>query len=150
MDIDTDQIYSKYAHRYLEIGNMKQAAADVGVPIDSINEFLRISKDHEDVLAIIAEDELALPDFANPDSVRTFILKKLWREANYKGVGAQQAARISALKTIGEIVGIEAAKNINVNGGTEGGIMLVPMLDAALWEESSERMQRELKEKARE
>ena len=148
--MDVDEIYTKYAHRYLEIGNMQQAAVDVGVPVDSVGEFLRNTKDHPDVIHILAEDELKVPDFSDPDSVKHFILKKLWREANYKGQGAQQAARISALKTIGEIVGIEAAKKIDMTSGSQGGIMMIPMMDAALWEESSEKMQRELKEKARE
>lgn len=148
--MDVDEIYAKYAYRYLEIGNMQQAALDVGVPHDSVNEFLRNTKDHPDVIGILAEDELALPDFTNPDSVRAFILKRLWREANFKGAGSQQAARISALKTIGEIVGIEAAKKLNINAGSQGGVMMIPMMDAALWEESAEKMQRDLKDKARE
>lgn len=148
--MDVEEIYSKYAYRFLEIGNMQQAALDVGVPKDSVNEFLRNTKDHPDVIQILMEDELATPDFQDAESVKAFILKKLWREANYRGAGAQQAARISALKTIGEIVGIEAAKKLDINAGAEGGIMMIPMMDAALWEESSEKMQRELKEKARE
>lgn len=148
--MNVDEIYAKYAYRYLEIGNMQQAALDVGVPHDSVSEFLRNTKDHPDVIGILAEDELALPDFTKSDSVRAFILKRLWREANFKGAGSQQAARISALKTIGEIVGIEAAKKLNINAGAQGGVMMIPMLDAALWEESAEKMQRDLKDKARE
>lgn len=147
--MDVDEIYEKYAHRYLEIGNMKQAAADVGVPTDSINEFLRITKDHPDVIQILAEDELALPDFTDPVSVKHFILKKLWREANFRGAGSQQAARISALKTIGEIVGIESAKKLSPNDGAAGGVMMIPVIDPALWEETAITMQRELKEHAR-
>lgn len=148
--MDTDTIYSNYAYRFLEIGNMKQAARDVGVPEDSVNEFLKVTKTHPDVLAILAEDELAVPDFTDPESVKGFILKRLWREANFKGAGAQQAARISALKTIGEIVGIEAAKKLDINSGLQGGMMMIPVMDATMWEESAEKMQRELKEKARE
>lgn len=148
--MDVDQIYSKYAHRFLEIGNPKQAALDVGVPADSVNEFLTNCQQHPDVQQIITEDELSMPDFSDPDSVKKHILKKLWREANYRGTGAQQAARISALKTIGEITGIEAAKKIDLNDGSQGGMMLMPVMDAAMWEESAEKMQRELKEKARE
>ena len=148
--MNVDEIYSKYAHRYLEIGNPQQAATDVGVPLDSVNEFLRNCKEHPDVVRILTDDELQLPDFTDPESVRAHILKKLWREANYKGTGAQQAARIAALKNIGEIVGIEAAKKVDVNTNGQGGVMMIPQMDAALWEESSEKMQRELKEKARE
>lgn len=148
--MNVDQVYSKFAHRFLEIGNHQQAARDVGVPEDTLNEFLRIAKDHPDVQRIVAEDEMAVPDFTDPESVRAHILKKLWREANYTGHGAQQAARISALKTIGEITGIESAKKVEINGGAQGGIMMIPTMDAALWEASSEKMQRELKEKARE
>lgn len=147
--MDVNQIYSKYAHRFLEIGNPQQAALDVGVPKDTINEFLRNCKDHPDVQQIISEDELSMPDFTDPESVRAHILKRLWREANFKGTGAQQAARIAALKTVGEIVGIEAAKKIDVNQTGMGGVMMIPVMDAALWEESSEKMQRDLKENAR-
>jgi hypothetical protein len=150
MDIDTDAVYTKYAYRYLEIGNPQQAALDAGVPKDSLNEFLSVARTHEAVLEIFAEDELAIPDFTDAEAVRKAIIKKLWREANFKGTGAQQTARIAALKTIGEIVGIEAAKEINLNNGGEGGVMMIPVVDAALWEESAEKMQRELKEKARE
>lgn len=148
--MDVDQIYAKYAHRYLEIGNPQQAAVDVGVPMDSVNEFLRNCKEHPDVVQILTDDELKMPDFTDPESVRAHILKKLWREANYRGTGAQQAARIAALKNIGEIVGIEAAKKVDINQTGQGGVMMVPMIDGALWEESAEKMQRELKEKARE
>lgn len=148
--MDVDQIYSNYAHRFLETGNPQQSAVDVGVPMDSVNEFLRNCKDHPEVQTILMEDELSMPDFTDPESVRAHILKKLWREANYKGTGAQQAARISALKTIGEITGIEAAKKIDVNQSGQGGLMMVPVMDADMWEQSSAKMQRELKEKARE
>lgn len=148
--MDVDGIYSKYANRFLEIGNPQQAAQDVGVPQDSISEFLRVCKDHPDVQNILMEDELSMPDFNDPDSVRKHILKKLWREANFRGTGAQQAARISALKTIGEITGIEAAKKVDVNSNSEGGMMMIPVMDASMWEESAEKMQEDLKKRARE
>lgn len=150
MTIDTNLIYEKYAKRYLEIGNPDKAAAEVGVPKDSISEFLRNCKEHPDVQRILQEDAMSMPDFNNPDDVRRHILKMLWREANYKGAGAQQAARIAALKNIGEITGIEAAKKVDLGGANQAGLMMIPVMDAAMWEESSAKMQKELKEKARE
>jgi len=148
--IDTDEIYSNYANRFLTIGNATQAALDVGVPKDTVNEFLRIAKDHPDVMDIIAADEQDMPDFNNPESVKRFILKQLLRESQFKGQGAQQAARIAALKAIGELTGIEPPKKIDINQAAQGGMMVIPVMDATMWEQSAELMQSELKKNARE
>lgn len=152
MSTDTDQIYVKYARRLLDIGNPTQAALEVGVPKDTVNEFLMIAKQHPKVQEILSADDDDETDFAELDQtqVRKKILKQLWREAQYRGQGAQQAARISALKAIGEITGIEAPKKIDVNTAAQGGIMMIPMMDADMWAESAEKMQKELKDKARE
>ena len=77
-------------------------------------------------------------------------LKQLLKEANFKGPGAQAAARIAALKAIAELTGIEPPKKIDVNSTGQGGMMMVPLMDAAMWEASAEKMQDELKKAARE
>lgn len=148
--LDLDDIYLKYAQRYLLIGNTRQAALDVGVPADSVNEFIQNTTKHPEVLRILAEAELEMPNFDDADSVKKYILKQLMKEANFRGVGAQQSARITALKAIAELTGIEPAKKIDVNAGLPGGMIMVPVMDAAQWESSAEAMQEELKQRARE
>lgn len=148
--IDTDQIYAQFAERLVAIGNEKLAAQEVGVPIDSINEFLGIAKNHPDVQRIVAEDKQFVPDYEDSTSVKKYILKQLHKESQYKGPGAQAAARISALKAMAELTGVEPAKKIDVNNRNSGGLMMVPVMDAAQWEISAEESQDELKKKARE
>lgn len=148
--LDLDNIYIKYAERYLLIGNTRQAALDVGVPADSVNEFIQNTTKHPEVLRILAEAELEMPNFEDQTSVKKYILKQLMKEANFKGAGAQQSARIAALKAIAELTGIEPPKKVEVNSGMQGGMMMVPLMDAAMWETSAEKMQDELKKAARE
>ena len=148
--LDLDTIYLKYAERYILIGNPKQAALDVGVPPDSVNEFLQNTKSHPEVLMLIAQAETEMPDFEDANSVKKWILKALMKEANFRGLGAQQSARITALKAIAELTGIEPAKKIDVNAGIPGGMLLLPVMDAAAWETSAATMQEDLKKRARE
>lgn len=148
--LDLDNIYIKYAERYLLIGNTRQAALDVGVPADSVNEFIQNTTKHPEVLRILAEAELEMPNFEDQTSVKKYILKQLMKEANFKGAGAQQSARIAALKAIAELTGIEPPKKVEVNSGMQGGMMMVPLMDAAMWETSAEKMQDKLKKEARE
>lgn len=148
--LDLDNIYIKYAERYLLIGNTRQAALDVGVPADSVNEFIQNTTKHPEVLRILAEAELEMPNFEDQTSVKKYILKQLMKEANFKGAGAQQSARIAALKAIAELTGIEPPKKVEVNSGMQGGMMMVPLMDAAMWETSAEKMQDKLKKAARE
>ena len=148
--LDLDDIYLKYAQRYILIGNPKQAALDVGVPADSVNEFLQNTKSHPEVLMLIAQAETEMPDFDDATSVKKWILKALMKEANFRGLGAQQSARITALKAIAELTGIEPAKKIDVNAGIPGGMLLLPVMDAAAWETSAAEMQEDLKKRARE
>lgn len=144
-----DDIYTKYAARYILIGNPAQAAIDVGVPKDTVKEFLAVAATHPDVIGMIAEAENEIPDFSDADAVKKFILKQLLKESQYKGPGAQAAARISALKAIAELTGIEPPKKIDLNSVGQGGMMMVPVMDAALWEQSAEAMQDQLKKDAR-
>lgn len=145
-----DDIYIKYANQLVLVGNPQQAALDVGVPSDSVREFLVIASQHPDVQRIVAEDESLVPDFNDAGSMKKYLLRQLLKEANYKGPGALATARISALKAIAELTGIEPPKKIDVNSTGQGGMMMVPVMDAALWEQSAEKMQEELKKAARE
>lgn len=144
-----NDIYVKYAARYLMVGNPAQAAVDVGVPKDAVKEFLQIAATHPEVVQMIAEAENEVPDFSDADAMKRYILKSLLKEANYKGPGAQAAARIAALKAIAELTGIEPPKKIDVNNVGHGGMMMVPVMDATLWEQSAESMQQQLKQDAR-
>lgn len=146
---DLEDIYIRYAHRYIMVGNPAQAALDVGVPKDSVKEFLNIAASHPEVLGLIAEADAEVPDFTNPEAMKRYILKQLLKEANFKGAGAQAAARIAALKAIAELTGIEPPKKIDVNNLGQGGMMMVPVMDATLWEQSAESMQQQLKQDAR-
>ena len=148
--IDTDDIYTKYAERVVIVGNPKLAAQEVGVPADSVNEFLGIAKTHPDVIRILAEDEMAVPDFDDADSVKKYLLKQLMKESQYKGPGSNATARIAALKTMGELTGVEPAKKIDLNTKNQGGLMMVPVMDAQQWEVNAEQSQADLKKKARE
>lgn len=144
-----DDIYVKYAARYLLVGNPAQAAVDVGVPKDSVKEFLAIAATHPEVVGMIAEAENEIPDFSDADAMKKFILKQLLKESQYKGPGAQAAARIAALKAMAELTGIEPPKKIDLNSTGQGGMMMVPVMDAAMWEQSAEKMQEQLKQDAR-
>lgn len=144
-----DDIYVKYAARYLLVGNPAQAAVDVGVPKDSVKEFLQIAATHPEVVQMIAEAENEVPDFSDSEAMKRYILKCLLKEANYKGPGAQAAARIAALKAIAELTGIEPPKKIDLNSTGQGGMMLLPVMDASMWEQSAEAMQEKLKQDAR-
>lgn len=147
-----EDVYVKYAKRLVLVGNPLQAAIDVGVPADTAKEFLAIASTHPEVLRIVAEDEIAGADidFSNAEQVKKYILAQLMKEANYRGPGANAAARISALKELANLTGIEPPKKIDVNNVGQGGMMMVPLMDASLWETSAEAMQAELKKAARE
>ena len=148
-DNEIDEIYRKFATEFVNSGNEKSAALAAGVEPAAVIDFLKRAYDHPEVIRILAEDETSVPDFNNADEVKRHVLKSLWREARFRGPGAQPAARISALKALAELTGIEPAKKIDLDA-SRGGMMLVPVMDAALWEESCEKMQRNLKAAARE
>ena len=148
--INTDDIYTKFAERFLVVGNEKLAAQEVGVPSDTLNEFLGVAKTHPDVIRILAEDEMAVPDFEDATSVKKYLLRQLMKESQYKGPGSNATARIAALKAMGELTGVEPAKKVDVTNRNAGGLMMVPVMDAAQWEVNAEQSQADLKKKARE
>jgi hypothetical protein len=78
---------------------------------------------------------------------RNAVVTALVREANYYGLDASQAGRVSALKGLMKVLGMDIIKtetNVNVNGG----IMLVPLTGAGTpqsWEQLAAPTQQALK-----
>ena len=145
---DLDKIYETYAKHLVMNGNKSLSALAAGVEADTVDVFLENADSHPEVIRVLAEEECLIPNFDDPSSVRGAILSKLWKEANYKGAGGNQTARITALKHIGEITGIEAPKKVDLNTG-QGGLMLVPVMGNDEWETTAAIAQEKLKATAR-
>lgn len=82
---------------------------------------------------------------------RNDVLLGLKREAHYfAGLDASSASRISALRTLAKILGMEVTKvegNLVINGG----VMAVPLATSPEeWERNSKEAQKQLKKKVRE
>lgn len=77
------------------------------------------------------------------------VLAGLKREANHYGMDGGAAARISALRSLAKILGLEVTKiEGNVNLG--GGVMLMPFSGSpAEWEKAAAEAQKNLKEAVR-
>lgn len=147
---ENNELYIKFAENVVNGIPEKQSALAAGVDSDLIEEFIQSAKSHDDVLRIIAEDECTLPDFSDTAQLKQTILKSLWRESKYRGVGSQQAARINALKEIASLSGIEPAKKINLGVSDETGVLAIPVVSMETFAKSAEKMQEKLKETARE
>jgi len=81
---------------------------------------------------------------------RKRILAGLIMEANFHGMSASHGARVTAWKTLADILGMEAPKTVKNEHLVKGGVMMVPMAGSAKeWEEAAARSQSELKEEVR-
>lgn len=140
--------YIDYANRLVLCGNEEGAAAFVGIAPINIQTFIMSARVNRDVLQIIAEDETSVPDFTNKEDVKRHVLSSLWKESKKVGAGTQQAARIAALRAIGDLTGIEPPKQVSVDH-TNGGVLAVPCMDINDWEKQSENTQKLLKETVR-
>ena len=143
-----DEIYIRYANQFIKTGNKKLAAISAGVDAELVDDFISTADDHPEVLALIAEDLNSFPDFDNIDDVKKHVLSGLWKEAKYRGPGANQGARIAAYKAVGELVGLAPPQK--AGGSTDnGGLLLVPVSDPKDWEEQAKISQKALLESAR-
>lgn len=145
---DPDQVYADYAEQFILTGDRHAAALAAGVETDQVDVFLEHAKHHPIVVRMLALEETSVPNFADEEETRNSILKRLWRESNYRGAGSSAAARIAALKSVAEITGVEAPKKVDVTNNS-GGMLLVPVMDVSAWEAEAERSQTALKEAAR-
>lgn len=97
------------------------------------------------------EEKLAL---RNPDSKKTEealererVISALKEEAYYHGPGASHAARVSALKQLSVIYGMEAPKQVKTEVGVQSGVMLVPVVGATSdWESAAKQAQETLQQ----
>lgn len=88
-------------------------------------------------------------DYGNSSDEQAYnkarIQSQLFREANYKGPGSSQAARVAALKQLAVMHGMDApAKTENVHR-IQGGVMAVPAItDLDSWEQAAVKSQEDL------
>lgn len=74
------------------------------------------------------------------------IMNALKKEAHYYGPGSSQAARVSALGKLAQLLGMEPPKQVKADV-TAKGVMVVPgIADTDKWEEIAEAQQKELQD----
>lgn len=94
----------------------------------------------------IGKEEQKVEDEATKRVIRT----RLLAESNYHGPGSSHAARVSALKQLADLYGMEAPKVIKNEHLHRGGVMQVPgIADANAWEEAALVSQEHLVNNAR-
>lgn len=77
------------------------------------------------------------------DILKNRVIQGLVREANNHGEGSSHSARVTALKVLAEVYGIEAKKSANQNAG---GVMVVPAItNVDDWEAAAVGQQEALK-----
>lgn len=80
---------------------------------------------------------------------RNLVLMGLVREANYHGVESTHSARVSALKSMARILGMEVIK-VDGDMKIKGGLLAVPLVKSVKdWETLSRQAQSELKREVR-
>lgn len=77
------------------------------------------------------------------DVLKNRVVQGLVREANNYGEGSSHTARVTALKQLAEIYGVEAKKG---QGNNPGGVMIVPAIsNVDDWESAAVQQQEDLK-----
>lgn len=146
---DIEHVYVTYAQTLLHTGNEQYAALAAGVDTEQVDEFISAAKRHPVVLETLATDASAIPDFEDQQDIKKFVLARLWRESNYKGKGCSHTGRIAALCKLADLTGIVPPKSGGSGDlGTEGGLLLVPVIDPNDWEKQAMESQRKLLEVA--
>lgn len=141
---EAEAIYIKYAEAFLLCRHDKTAALGIGIAPEQVDEFLEAVKYSPAAVKILTEDATFIPDFKSPDKVKEAILQQLWREARSNSSSTGAAARVSALKAIGEISGLSDSGD---NGKTviNGGLLMVPVMKLEDWEKQCAKAQRALR-----
>ncbi len=76
---------------------------------------------------------------------RQRVIESLKREANYKGPGASAAARVSALKALASIHGLDAPKRTKIDLNGTRAVMIVPAVASVEdWETIAKESQEQL------
>lgn len=102
------------------------------------------------VLRLIAKQEAAPESEEAEDAMRRQIIAGLKREANYRGAGSSQAARVAALAKLAHLAGMEPAKTIKnehtgANGEALQGQIVIPgVMTPEQWAVAAEQQQADL------
>lgn len=139
----------RFVKNYLMDYDSKAAAVRVGYPKSIAQQFADRFMGQSYVLQQIAKQDLT-PDAKDPEDVmKQRIMQGLLREANYKGPGSSQSARVAALARLASIYGMDAPKvsKTELTGAdgqplNSGGFFVVPgLMSSEAWEEQAAKQQ---------
>lgn len=140
----------RFVTEYLTDYDQYAAALRVGYRADIATEYGKKLMTCPYVLQQIRLRQMTAED--NPEDMKKVIMAGLVREANYRGAGASQSARVAALSKLASIHGMDAP----IRSKTEltgpdgqplsgGGIFVVPgIMTTEAWEAAAEKQQADL------
>lgn len=151
LSADEQKLRDEVVREYLFDRNWTNACKRIGMNSNMAMEYAaRFANDSYCKWKLREEEErLAL---RNPDAKkseepleRERIISALKEEAYYHGPGASHAARVSALKQLSVIYGMEAPKQVKAEVGIQSGVMLVPLMGSTSdWETAAKEAQENL------
>jgi len=139
-----DQFVGEYLTDYSPLA----AAIRIGYPKAYAKEMAARFMEEPYVLKKIREQESTSED-VSPDVMKKRIMAGLVREANDRGPGSSQAARVAALSKLAQMHGMDAPRRTEITGADgaplgEGAFVVPGVITMEEWERAAEQQQAEL------
>lgn len=133
----------KFVNEYLVDYDALAATMRIGYPKSYAKEYAVRFMEEPYVLKRIQEKESAGEDEVSLDVMKKRIMAGLIREANYKGPGSSQAARVAALSKLAQMHGMDGRVPDNPENDALGeGAFVVPgVVTMEEWEKAAEAQQ---------
>ena len=142
----------RFVDEYMHDHNSVKAVIRIGFGESFATEYAKRFMTEPFVLRLIRERETETSKdndiWSDPNRIATVIKNKILKEADFNGIGASHAARVTALRTLVEVLGLRAPTKSEVDVNMRGGVMMVPGI-ASLedWERSAQQEQVDLMRK---
>lgn len=150
MTVQEKALRDTFVAEYLVDYNGLKACMRCGFPREFAIEWSQKLLDEAYVQKRITELSMFAPngedqEKGEADYNKQRIKAQLLKEAHYYGPGSSHAARVSALKNLAVIYGMEAPKKIDANIAHQGGVMRAPgIAELDSWEQSASSSQEAL------
>lgn len=151
LDEDERQLRDAVVEQYLHDRSWTNACKRLGMKHSMAMEYAaRFAQDSYVQMRLRkAEERLAMrPQKTKTDELvmeQERVIQALKDEAYYHGPGSSHAARVSALKQLCSVYGMDAPKQTKVDVGVQSGVMLVPSVNTnEEWEAAAKSAQEQL------
>lgn len=135
-----------YVREYLTDYDDIAAAVRIGYPKSVAKEYAKRFMNEPYVLREIQRLEGSLESTEDPEAAKKRVIAGLIREANYRGPGSSQSARVAALSRLATLYCMDPAQNKPKDEVPEGeGTFVVPgLMTPEQWAEAAAKQQDDL------